>query len=190
MQNTALDKAKRIYNEMAALADKNGVISPDKVRQLNSEQLKYMQIFVPQHYDKEAEKVIPGTFQPLTVDDKTAIQLQNGQIKVMSVRKPIKESDGTVRYAGKFDPTMSTNITNVATNILNEQVKNASGKEINQYAPVDLSTNSDGQQAQQQEQTYMAGGKSYSKKDLLGMGYTEEQINQAIQLGNVKVKNK
>lgn len=37
-----------------------------------------------------------------------------------------------------------------------------------------------------QEKTYIAGGKKYTKSDLNKMGYTDDQIQQAIKLGTIK----
>lgn len=178
MQNTALDKAKRIYNEMAALADKNGVISPDKVRQLNVEQLKYLGVEQPTEVDENGVKTQVSGFKPLTFnkDKQYAIQLKNGQIKVLEGDKITQAESGSYK-GGNFNPSMSTNITNVATNILNEQVKNASGKEINQYAPVDLSTNSDGQT---QSQNTNNNGVEYN-----GKIYSNQEINDAAKQFNM-----
>jgi hypothetical protein len=36
--------------------------------------------------------------------------------------------------------------------------------------------------------SYLIGGKNYSMNDLKGMGYTEDQVNQAIKAGTVKIK--
>jgi hypothetical protein len=149
MQNTALDKAKRIYNEMAALADKNGVISPDKVRQLNSEQLKYLGTVTPKVV-KDGVTTDAGGYVPLTFKDKKkyAIQLQNGQIKVLEGDNITQAESGSyhVDKDGGFNPQMSTNITNMATNILNEQVKNASGKQEDaSYNAVNIAANGEEQ---------------------------------------------
>jgi hypothetical protein len=41
---------------------------------------------------------------------------------------------------------------------------------------------------QQKSSKYVVGGKEYSMDDLKGMGYTEDQVNQAIKAGTVKLK--
>lgn len=41
---------------------------------------------------------------------------------------------------------------------------------------------------EEKPQTYSINNKQYTKSDLIGMGYTEEQIQQAIKLGNIKLK--
>ena len=145
MKSSALAKAQRIYGELKNLADAQGVISPDKLRQLNSEQLKYLggltTVVNPTNGNQTTE------YAPLKISSQSAIQLRNGQIQVMN---PVegetqlrKTEDG--RYMGHFDNASSTNITNVATNILNEQLKNAGAKELNSYAPIDYATNEGGQ---------------------------------------------
>lgn len=148
VKNGAMERAKRIYNDMKKLADKNGVIHPDKLRQLNAEQLKYLGTEVVE----TSEQGVPRTvFKPLSFeglnekddDDRTeyAIQLINGEIRVLTPRegkKLGKTSDG--RPTGLWDNNRSTNIFNVATNVLNEQLKNAGAKELNAYLPIDLGT--------------------------------------------------
>lgn len=170
MQNTALDKAKRIYNEMAALADKNGVISPDKVRQLNSEQLKYLGTVTPKVV-KDGVTTDAGGYVPLTFKDKKkyAIQLQNGQIKVLEGDKITQAESGSyhVDKDGGFNPQMSTNVTNMATNILNEQVKNASGKQEDaSYNAVNTATNSSVTQPQNANNGFEYNGKTYSNQEI------------------------
>jgi hypothetical protein len=189
MQNTALDKAKRIYNEMAALADKNGVISPDKVRQLNVEQLKYLGVEQPTEVDNNGVKTQVSGFKPLSfdTDKKYAIQLQNGQIKVLEGDNITQAESGSYK-GGSFNPSKSTNITNVATNILNEQVKNASGKEINDYNAVNTATNSDGQTQQtQNQQPQMQDIPTGSANDFKAAGWTDKQIKIALKAGKIRV---
>lgn len=153
MKSSALAKAQRIYGELKSLADSNGVISPDKIRQLNSEQLKYLGGMTPTKNINTGET--STVFTPLKATGQTAIQLQNGQIKVLrpaSGREIIDKTDNGA-YIGQFDNASSTNITNIATNILNEQLKNAGTKELNSYAPIDYATNSDGQQTEVQSKS-------------------------------------
>lgn len=153
MKSSALAKAQRIYGELKNLADSNGVISPDKIRQLNSEQLKYLGGMTPTKNINTGET--STVFTPLKATGQTAIQLQNGQIKVLrpaSGREIIDKTDNGA-YIGQFDNASSTNITNIATNILNEQLKNAGTKELNSYAPIDYATNSDGQQTEVQSKS-------------------------------------
>jgi hypothetical protein len=190
MQNTALDKAKRIYNEMAALADKNGVISPDKVRQLNVEQLKYLGVEQPTEVDNNGIKTQVSGYKPLSLTDKdgnvlpVAIQLQNGQIKVLKNAQQSESGSGS--YKGTFDPTSSTNITNVATNILNEQVKNASGKELNAYNPVNTAAN-----GTEQPSFSQPAKKTISSADIhtraLAAGYSDEEYKKVLIKNGVKI---
>lgn len=135
VKNGAILFSERVYEDLKKLANEDGVIPPDKVRQLNQEQLKYLGI----------EKVISneqGTaspksvFSPLTVTDTDAIQLENGQIKVLSNAKLAENGSG--RYVGTWDNTRSTTIYNIATNRLNEELQKAGAKELNSYLPLDI----------------------------------------------------
>lgn len=135
--NGATERAQRIYGDLQKLTDKNGFITPDKVRQLNVEQRKYLGIDTPRT-EKDGIVTDAGGFKPLDLSDKEyGIQLDKGNIKVLGDAKPI--TDG--RYVGTFDNTKSTNVFNVATNILNEELKTAGSKELNSYWGVDV-TNS------------------------------------------------
>ena len=142
MKSGALERAKRIYGDLSKLADKNGTISPDKVRQLNTEQLKYLgsEQTVESNAGVKSSVYVPLNFKDKDgVNLETAIQLVNGEIKII---RPIGKSTTLERtssggYAGNWDNSRSTNITNTATNILNEQLKTAGSKELNSYAPID-----------------------------------------------------
>lgn len=136
--NGAMERAKRIYSDMLKIADKNGVITPDKVRLLNTEQLKYLGI----------EKLVTSdagsttsVFTPLSFKDEKgkdvphAIQLVDGQIRIL---KNAEKSKNSPSYLGQFDPEKSTNIFNIGTNILNEELKNSGAKELNSYMGVDV----------------------------------------------------
>jgi hypothetical protein len=128
VKNGAMERAKRIYNDLKKIADPSGVISPEKLRRLNTEQLKYLGM----------ESLVEGkpVFSPLALGEEDVIQLIDGEIRIHKEAK--KLSDG--RYAGDLERTKTTNIFNVATNILNEQLKNAGAKELNAYLPIDLAT--------------------------------------------------
>lgn len=178
MKSSALAKAQRIYGELKNLADAQGVISPDKLRQLNSEQLKYLGGLTTSTNPTNGNPITEYT--PLKLNPQSAIQLKNGQIQVMN---PVegeatlrKTEDG--RYMGHFDNTKSTNITNVATNILNEQLKNAGTKELNTYAPIDYATNSD----EQQEINTNTSAKMTPLKD---SNYYSDESNTISQKGNI-----
>lgn len=146
--NGAFERAKRIYGDMLKLADKNGVIDPNKLRQLNVEQLKYSGIEVPQERDAEGKIISAGGFKPLNFTNKDAegkdiqvphvIQLVNGEIRVMKNPKKITDKNGEIRYEGELDNAKSTNIYNVGTNILNEELKTAGSKEVSTYMGVDV----------------------------------------------------
>lgn len=142
VKNGAMEFAKRLYADMEKLSDKNGVISPSQLRKLDVEQLKYLGVEVPQERDKDGKIINSGGFRPLTTEKEMAIQLVNGKINVFIPREGEdaieKTADG--RYAGLLDNTKSTNIFNIATNRLNEQLKTAGAKELNAYMPIDLGT--------------------------------------------------
>lgn len=191
MQNTALDKAKRIYSEMAALADKNGVISPDKVRQLNVEQLKYLGVEQPTEVDNNGVKTQVSGYKPLSLTDKNgnvlpvAIQLQNGQIKVLKNAQQSESGSGS--YKGTFDPTSSTNITNMATNILNEQVKNASGKQEDaSYNSVNTSANGEQQPTfSQPTKKTISSGDIHAKAS--AAGYSDAEYKRILIKNGIKI---
>lgn len=198
--NGAMVKAKRIYSDMLKLADKNGVISPDKVRQLNSEQLKYLGIESVETSDAGVAKSV---FKPLDLSmgedkskpNKYAIQLINGEIRVLGNAVPSETGSGS--YKGRFDPSKSTNIYNVGTNILNEAVKNSSGKELNAYMGVDvngdITSSTDGGSATVQGSTANKESSSqeepvYSREEYKAAGWTDKQIELALKAGKIKVK--
>lgn len=136
--NGAMERAKRIYSDLLKLADKNGVISPEKTRLLNTEQLKYLGIEKPV---TSSSGTMSNVFQPLTFKEDNgetishAIQLQNGEVRVL---KNAEQIDGG-RFKGQFDREKSTNLFNIGTNILNEELKMAGSKELNSYMGVDVS---------------------------------------------------
>lgn len=147
VKNSALERAKRIYGDLQKLTDKNGVISPDKIRSLNSEQLKYLGTEVTETNTNTG--ISKTSFQPLDlsvtnsdgeVSTEYAIQLINGEVKVLrpkpGKKNLEKSSDGF--YVGNWDNTKSTNIFNMGTNILNEELQKAGSKELNSYAPIDF----------------------------------------------------
>lgn len=141
--NGAMERAKRIYKDLLKITDKNGVITPDKIRLLNVEQLKYLGTEVPQERDANGVITTQGGFKPLSFETDTdgkikphAIQLVNGEIRVLKDAKPSETGSG--RYLGNFDPTKSTNLYNIGTNILNEELQKAGSKELNSYIGVDL----------------------------------------------------
>lgn len=132
VKNGAMEFAKRLYGDMQKLADKKGVISPENLRQLNQEQLKYLGTQVIN--TNENTGVVSVSQTPMVVGENDAIQLVNGEIKVMKDAR--KLADGT--FAGAWDQTRTSNIFNIGTNRLNEQLKNAGAKELNSYMPIDM----------------------------------------------------
>lgn len=134
--NGAMERAKRIYSDLVKISGKDGIIDPDEIRKLNVEQLKYLGI----ENVETSETGVPRTvFKPLELgskEDKSkyAIQLVNGEVRVMKGAE--KLPDG--RYKGKWDNSKSTNLYNIGTNILNEELKTAGSKELNSYWGIDV----------------------------------------------------
>lgn len=207
VKNGAFQRAQRIYSDLEKLADKNGIITPDKIRQLNAEQLKYMGV---EKVETSENGVARTVYQPLNLSGKNAqgekenedfngnfaIILDKGKINVLANAQPDKSKPG--HFVGRLDNTKSTNLFNIGTNILNEELSKAGSKELNSYLPVDSgegvqsTTTTGGSQTQSgsvsTNQSFVIKGKPYTKEQLNAMGYTDEQINQAIQLGNIKTK--
>jgi len=142
--NGAMERASRIFADLKKLADKDGIITPDKIRQLNSEQLKYMGTEVPEQRDEDGKIISSGGFKPLDLNydnSQYLIQLDdNGNIKILKPKTGKKNLDRTPsgNYEGQWDNAKSTNIFNIGTNILNEELKNAGSKELNSYWGVDV----------------------------------------------------
>lgn len=146
--NGAMERAKRIYGDLLKIADKNGIISPNNIRKLNVEQLKYLGIEVPQERDPTTGVITSqGGFKPLDLTKEDyGIQLVDGKVNVYGAKK---KNDGTIeenlrvlpdgRLVGHIDNTKSTTLFNIGTNILNEELKNAGSKELNTYYGVDVS---------------------------------------------------
>lgn len=167
MKSGALNRAQRIYNDLTKLADKNGVISPDKVRQLNTEQLNYLG---SNQVSESDAGVKSNVFVPLDFGNdegkrtEAAIQLKNGEINVLRPKEGQSELERTQSggFRGRWDNNRSTNITNMATNILNEQLKNAGSKELNAYAPIDYAG-----QVSPTETTPTKGGNTYTETKVI-----------------------
>lgn len=196
VKNGAILFAERIYDDLKKLADSNGVISPDKVRQLNTEQLKYLGLekLVSNEEGTSAPKSV---YSPLSVTDTDAIQLNNGEIRVMT--KATKLANGA--YSGTWDQNRSTNVSNIATNRLNEQLRSAGAKELNSYLPLDtwqkeISVNTVGGGTTVSGSTTDEASASaknqntvpvYRKADLKAAGWSDAQIKQATSAGKIKV---
>lgn len=184
VKNGAMERAKRIYGDLKKLADKNGVISPDKLRRLNQEQLKYLGVEQITQSDAGVSKSV---FTPLSFagDKEYAIQLVNGEIRVL---QPKDDGDKLGRtdnglFTGHWDNSRSTNVFNVATNILNEELSKAGSKELNSYMAIDLgvggvtsNTSGGSTSVSGGGGKYLIKGKNYTEADLLKLGYTLEQI--------------
>ncbi len=154
MKNGATIFAERMVDRLKKLADSNGFISKDKLRQLTVEDREYLgfeAIGEPDEEGKEGKVAL----RPLSFDGLKdyGIQIQGDKIMVL-VPKPGEDKlgtytgkNGTTGYTGNWDNTRSTTTGNIATNRLNKQLKNAGSKELNTYLPIDM-----GQPGVQQDQ--------------------------------------
>jgi hypothetical protein len=116
-KNAALGFTQGIMSQLEAIGtpkDKNGayIITPNKVRQMSAEQLKYLGTSLP----ADANTGRAAGLNPLDISDKDAIEvLPNGQIKVLTNAHQL--ADG--HWAGKYDQTKNTSV----QNIMNKQDK-------------------------------------------------------------------
>ena len=93
----------------------------------------------------------------------------------VTLKRKDNNTIGVYEYpSGKF-------LTDIAK--LDVNVK-ASGAIGGQKSKVEAAKQAGGQKSE----SYIIGGKNYTKADLTKLGYTEEQIKQAISLGNIKTK--
>lgn len=151
-KNGALTFAGDLYGQMQKLAT-NNIITPDKLRQLTKEQLKYLGTYREQTKGDITTKGL----EELKLGANDIIELDNGKIKVMRDAKYDKKSS---KWIGKWDNTATTTVTNVATNRVNEENQLSGGKEVNNYIGID-SGEDDGENE--------TGGKSSDKPvDLTG----------------------
>lgn len=112
------------------------VITPDKLRQLSSEDLKYLGSFVDtETTDELGKKVVTKGLTSLTLNSSDVLVVHGGKISVLSNASYDNKSG---KWVGRLDPTRTTTITNIATNKVNEENQLSSGKEVNDYLPVDM----------------------------------------------------
>lgn len=140
MKTKAIGFATNILSQLRGLANSDGVITPDKMRQLTSEQLKYLGSF-GDYVDTPSGKVLKGVKSVDFGKDNYLIQLDGD--KIMFMKNPeYNEKKG--KWFGKFDPSLNTTVTNIATNRISEENLLSSGKEeISQYGGVDVGGASD-----------------------------------------------
>lgn len=144
VKNGAMIRATRILEDLRKLSKfNNGIIGPDQIRKLTQEQLKYLGTNVVETSDTGVPR---NVFKPLEFDPKTEYAIQvfkDGRVMVMKPKDgetKLEVLDGGRKYVGLWDNTKSTNLTYVATNIVNEQLEKAGAKELNAYLPIDLGT--------------------------------------------------
>ncbi len=147
-KSAALSYASNIYKQIQSLADKNGIITPDKARKLTAEQMKYLGFYKDSEVsDTKSGKVVKEKgLVPLTLGGNDIIQIKDGVIRVMRdakfdkpanawISKVTTSEDGKTK--GGWDRTATTTIANIATNRVNEENQLSAGKEINGYIGID-----------------------------------------------------
>lgn len=94
-----------------------------------------------------------------------------------------KESDGTISlYTGRDLKDADGNVVTPINNKIGTLTSTGTNIEANK--PLGAKA----KKAAVQNKKYIINGKEYSMNDLLGMGYTQAEIDQAIKLGTVKTK--
>lgn len=164
VKNSAHDFAKNIFGQLSGMgiSYNNGyLITPDKVRQMTVEQKKYLGL---ENYDEADKKT---ALRPLNVTDTDAIFIDpsTGEVKVMSNATRYQRPDGSVGYTGQWDNARNTTLTNIATNRVNEELRNAGTHELNSYVPIDTGAGG-------QSQTQFGGQQSVRGGTQTGGGAT------------------
>lgn len=149
-KTAALAFAKGMFADISSKAsqrtsDGGYILSPDDIRKLGQDQLKYLGVETPIERDATGKIISSGGLQPLSLnktDDKG---------NVISKDVLLLEPDGTLKvlkdatwnpdkkmWEGSFDQERSTSVWNAARNVLNEENVKAGSKERNAYFPIDL----------------------------------------------------
>lgn len=133
----ALNFATNLYNQISSVGDKGQdgvtIITPDQLRQLTAEQLKYLGA-----YGETSETNTPGKtvtnkgLLPIKLNPEDVLQLDDGKIQVL--RNAHYENG---KWKGKFDNTATTTLSNIATNRINEENQLSGGNEVNGYVDID-----------------------------------------------------
>jgi hypothetical protein len=147
MKNAAMIFADKMWNDLKGLADGDGFIKPDKLRQLTAEQLKYLgKMGVVTGKDGKTiegiqELKLEGSTDGKQPTDAIYLDPESKEIKILrnAKDKTWRDKAGKTQrgWIGHWDPQRTTTITNIATNRLTEQVKAGAGKEINAFVPID-----------------------------------------------------
>lgn len=123
-------------------ANGGAVLTPDDVRKLTADQLKFLGKELPPQRDENPNSgtygqiIQSGGLQPLKLNDDEVLQVNpDGTVLIMQGAKYHPESK---RFTGKWDNNRSTSIWNAARNVLNEENVKAGSKERNAYLPIDL----------------------------------------------------
>lgn len=186
-KNDALNFATNLYNQIKSLGTQTDkdyyVLTPDNIRQLTSEQLRYLGKY-SDTTDSNGKRQVG--LDPLSLGDNDVVILENGKISVLS-NAHLDEATG--RWIGKLDNSRTTTLTNVATNRVNEENQLSGGKEVNNYLPIDAFGDESGGAVTggKKTTTESSGVLEYSKNELLNSGWTPEQIQQAMDAGKLKL---
>jgi hypothetical protein len=138
-KSAAMIYADNLLNDMIANGTKaaNGsyILTPDQIRKLTGEQLKYLGRELPAQKDLLGNTTQVGGLQPLELKDDEVLQINpDGTVLVMGGAKLNRAGN---QYSGKFDNQRSTSIFNVARNVLNEENQKAGSQERNAYINID-----------------------------------------------------
>lgn len=210
IKNAAWEFARQRYQEIANLGelwnakkDEQGnvipgtgftVVEPDQLRKLTNVHFRYMG---KEEVDKEGRNAL----RDLKLNKGEALVLDHAtnEVRVMKKFKKITK-DGKRAVVGEFDPTRSTSITGIFTNKVNEEVVKAAGKEVGVYEPGDsgrgggadigtpgsTTTTATSTSAYKFKTQYkVPGTNSVYTLDQLRKMYSDEQIIDAINLGNL-----
>lgn len=214
VKNDSMKFATALYGQLKDLADANGVITPDKIRQLTSEQLKYLGTY------GETSETNPATGKtiskkglvPLTLGDNEVLQLDNGKIGVLrNAKYEVGVNGHTGHYVsygggknkGGWDNTRTTTLTNIATNRVNEENQLSGGKETNNYLDVDSFGTEGGVGTGNSTENTSSGSSSstpefnqsgappppsYTEEQLKSAGWTDEQIQKEVEAKTIELK--
>lgn len=149
--SAALAFAKKLFADIASNGSVHGklpdgtdgvVLTPDDLRKLTQEQLKYLGIETPSERDDQGNIIKSGGLSALELATNEAgnytdvVQLNSdGTLLVM---KNARFDPKTNRWIGQWDPKRSTSVWNAARNLLNEENQKSGSKERNAYVAIDL----------------------------------------------------
>jgi len=159
MANSAKEYAVQLFGKLSKLTDANGVISAENMKKLTAEEKKYL-----------------GT--ATTVDNKFSISPLGDGYTISSMRITPEGMLEVTSVEGEGKDAVSNTLVidpkQVAGNKLGDEMTLTTGKEGVNYNSL-ISLYGSGS-ASSGSGTYNIKGKDYTEKELLGMGYTIDQI--------------